>query len=357
MSELPDGNEVEFDNDDQTPQEPSLRDELEAAYEELAPEDEVEAVPSERSRDDKGRFLTDSTSGEPEEPATDEQDMPTLAPPASWSHEDYELFYQLPRAAQEKVLARETDLRRYLTRESEKIATQARTYAELESTIAKHEEFLKTLQAPRGEVIDRLLQWQQYLDRDPVQGIKTLAQSFGLDLQQLAQNNYEAQTAQPVSPEVIALRQEIAQLRNAVVERQQPQAQPQQSNAEVVANILHATDESGQLLYPYANHVENEMITIAQGLIAQNPHMDVREWIDRSYNMALRASDKGQALLARATKAQEETARKEQERQQRQQRAKQLAKGSSSAASSASNGLDKASDLRGLLEAAWESQR
>lgn len=322
----------------------SLRSTLEAAFDSAS----EPSTAAERARDEQGRFTKGQPSeGEPAEIM--EPQAPPLAAPSSWTGEKQQMFYQLPRPLQEEVLRRETDLRRHLTTESEQIAQAKRTYSGIDEALAPYSEQLRLANVQPGQVVGHLMAWQQYLDRDPVSALHQLAQSYGLDLRQLA--NVETQALPVVSPELQEMRRTVEALkREREQERYAQHAALTSSIESEVQGFAMAVDANGHQLRPYVDNVVDEMLLLVPQVRANNPQAGIQQLLQEAYDRAVWANPSTRQLeLQRRQQADQSVIRAKAEKAQR---AAKLVSG-------AANGpftTASPSTLRSAIEAAWEEK-
>lgn len=180
----------------------------------------TERAPDSRARDDKGRFAPTAAEKAAEQakaaPITDldATAKPTAAvqtvgdAPAGWSAEGKSAWKalatalpSLPPEAQAAVAA----VQAAAMKREETASNGSRQWSEekrrYEETIAPIAEAARSRGIETKEAINRLLTAQNHLDRDAANAIRWLAQSYGVDLTQLAINpDYRApgrQTPQP----------------------------------------------------------------------------------------------------------------------------------------------------------------
>lgn len=340
---------------------PSLRETLERAYDDLEEgitqekDEPIEAKTSDR--DNSGRFKSKQTENSetdktpktfPDQVKTPEPAMPSVLPPPSWSADAKEQFNQLPPSLQQEVARRETDLRRYLSQETEKMSQRERTYAEIDQALAPRMPELQRMGVKPGEVISRFMAWQNHLDTNPVQGLRDLAQSYGLDLRQLA----EQEAQQPQEPAYVReLRNQVQQTQGLLQQFQkqseaQRQAQiTQQLQGELVA-FTQEKDAQGNLLRPHLEHVVEDMLPYVQHLRATNPAMSARQLLQTAYDKAIWANPSTRELELKRGQVIADPVKNV-------NRAKQAAKLVNGEARGPSI-PDKPDTLRGDLYAAWD---
>lgn len=191
-----------------------------------APEDTERA---ERARDEHGRF-TKAAAKEPaaektaEAPAvkvsgTDKPEETTVqtstsgSPPPGWPADAKSEWSKLSPAIQAAVLKRESEISEGGRRWSE----EKRRYEEM---IMPLRELAQQYGVQEGDVIRKFLAADAYLQRDPAGAIQWLAQSYGVDLQQLVTGAPSQQTPR-VDPLVQSLYRELTQLKQNLTAREQ----------------------------------------------------------------------------------------------------------------------------------------
>lgn len=297
-------------NDDS---EPSIRDTLEAAYDKFSSEestDDEQGIESSSGRDANGRFLSkspkalDSSPGETiegEQRRVREPETFAVPVPQSWAADAKDMFNQLPARLQQEVVKRETDLRRGLSHATERASQVERTWAEVDEALAPHRETFALNGVSPGQVVKQFLDWQNYLDKDPVLGLQKLAKSYGLDLRQLAE--YEATQPQE-DPQVKELRQQISQMQGYFQQMQQQtasqKAQAVQGELELFAQEI---DSTGRPLRPYIEHVADDMIPHIQYLRSQNPNASPRQLLQAAYEKAIWANPSTRELELKRSQA------------------------------------------------------
>jgi len=198
-------------------------------------------------------------------------------------------------------------------------------------------------------VIQRWAAAEQALSTDPVGAIKHLAQSYGVDLAQLAGQPGEERQ---VNPELLALRREVTELRGSYESRVRAE---QESQRAVVVNEItqfaDAKDESGAPRHPFFEEVFDDLLILAQ---AERAAGRVPK-LDDLYDRAVWANPTTRAR--QMTSQREAEARKQAEGAKVRSAAALRAGGSVTGAPNGSGASPSApkSSLREELEAAWSS--
>lgn len=344
-----------------------LRAELSAAWAEHeddsapepAEETEIQETPSARLRGADGKFLpkqAQQSSGEEQTTEKSEQVIPaaTATPeaqaakppvlaPASWAAEKKQQWAKVPRDLQEEIARVDLDTRRQLQRVSEEAAQVKRTWAEVEQTLAPRMEQFRAARVTPGQVFANFMQWQDKLDADPKSGLRELAQTYGLDIRQLAEE--EAQRPQD-PPYVREMRQQIQQMQGLLQNKQQAE---QQAKAQAIQNELaffaSEKDAQGNLLRPYLDAVADDMAPILQTLRAQHPNASAKSLLEQAYSKAIWLNEQTREIELTKQRA----ASQSPERIERAKRASKLVNGHARA----NHSERRPDDIRGELEAAW----
>lgn len=258
--------------------ETSLREELEGGLDTVTndapPEIEAEEAPQEAA---------------PEAPPIPAE-LPPLEPPAMWGKQYKELFSQIAQTPEQRAYAEAwlnqwKETQGYITKRDQEFADYRKRLDPIYERIAPYEQYwaMQGMTAEQG--VTQLLSYAEALARDPAGMIPQLAQMYGVDLQQLVQE-------QPyVDPEVATLKQQLAELQQAHYQREQYQQQEQHNRLiEEVRAFETAVDEQGNPKHPHFNRVFDRMIGLARGGLAQS--------LQDAYEMAVSLDAELQAEIA-----------------------------------------------------------
>lgn len=225
--------------------EQSLRDQLAAELEKSFADTPQEPVPTE----------TVSETTEPE-PVAEPTVAETQEAPAHWPAEQREAFAKLPKEAQDFVLSRHKEMEADYTRKTTELADQRKSYEELIKVFEPYQQQLALAGKTPAQAAQQLLAAQKVLDTNPLEGLKWLAQSYGVDITSLIPKQDEVYT----DPELKKLRDEINQLKS---ERQREAQMQQQAQAQAIQKQIDdfrsAKDANGQPKYPYFDKVRSLM--------------------------------------------------------------------------------------------------
>ena len=370
--------------------EPSLRDELVAAFNKSseaesaptesapveskapAPAPKTESSPVESSRVDK----VDASKVIDKAAVTNEADKP-IAPPARWTKEEKEEFAGLDPRVQKILLGRNRGLEQDYTRKMMEIGEARRRFESVEKILAPRRQSWEQGGLNDEAALNQIFQYWDQAQRSPKEFIETFAQQRGIDLaatyapkpdeiaammqrasgQQQATGNNGGAHATALHPAVAA---EINTLKQHVTQQGQfLEQRARQEHAEVVnaaANelkaFIEATDEHGQSLHPFLNEVRADMKVLME--------VGRAETLAQAYDMATRLNDKVSTQIRES----QEIARRREDDSRRAAEAERARRAGSSISPSASGAAasrvaDDNPDLsiRALLERGFASAK
>ena len=170
------------------------------------------------------------------QPAALGQDGTGDAAPTAWVSAAKAEWKNLPPAVKQAVVKRESDIARGV----EQLKSH---YSEIDQALAPFAAAIRQHNATPGAAIQRMFQWHQYLQRDPLRGFAELAQTYGLTLQQLADATGGQQQQQPQAGGIDQrylqqlVQQEVAPLHEAMTAQQQWVQQQQAAKTnEILSN-------------------------------------------------------------------------------------------------------------------------
>lgn len=278
--------EIDDEQTDSQPVEESndLRSALEAAVKEHSEEPSEPSTAAARARDERGRFASANQVSEPAT-RTEASEAPSepIAPPYSWSAEQKELFSQLPRQMQEYVSKREQERESLIGRKSQETTAIKQKYAQVDRLVEQYGDTFKRANLDPMQGIENLILAQQYLDKDPVGALQLMAQSYGLDLSQLASNT-EQPVQQQAFPQMHYLTSELDSIRSKLAAyEQEKSAQQQRAAVNEVESFANEMDSSGTLIRPFIGDVHEQMMDEVRLIRSRNPEMPARQVLQQAY--------------------------------------------------------------------------
>lgn len=186
----------------------------------------------------------------------------------------------------------------------------------------------------------------EVLDKNPEQGIRFLAQKYGLDLQKLV--NGEAQRAQ-VPEEVRQLQEENAQIKAFLATQVQATQRQQLGHAMgAIDAFANQKDAQGQPLYPHFDEVIHEVIANVQFQRENGQPINLKS----AYDRAVRMND---SVWLKVQGARSETEKRSAEEKRLRDIEEARRAGFTPSGSGGVASEKPADSLRGELERLWEN--
>lgn len=319
---------------------PDLDSQLDAIYDKMMPDEAAKKPAVEEAPEIK------ETIGEPEakadpklaDPAklTDDKapEAPTepteVRPPHAWAAEYKGSFNQIPQKLQSYIAQRETESQRKITT----LAQEAKGYAPVKAAFDEFRQWVAP--GKEAEVTRNLLAAQAMIDQNPVQGLRMLAETYGLTKDQLAHAfGITGQAQQPASTgdadlddlfkdprldkQVMPVLQqmqsanqrlqaEIAELKSQQMRRESMEGSQRLRSVESTIAEFSAGKEDW-------SSVAEDVVKEVQFLRAQKPDATTKELLEEAYDRARWANPEiRQRILMDQRKAEEAAKAKEQAR-------------------------------------------
>lgn len=275
---------------------------------------ESAAAAAARARDDKGRFAKEAkeAAAKAAKAGAPAAAAPVVAAP------DFKIPDKWPQAVKERLQA----IHAVNPEHAQYVLEQYNHFRQIDATRegqvqAKLKAFDDLLAPGRQQralqniddttYVRNLIAAGDVLDKNPTEGLKWLAQRYGVDLQKLA--NPEAGGQQPaVPPEVLAIKQENAQIKAYL--QQQAQAQEQEGlrrASDWISQFAAQKDPQGQALYPHFDAVIHDIVFAVQNQLANGQQVDVKAAYDKAVRLNdaiwLREQEAARSRTAEAEKA------------------------------------------------------
>ncbi len=233
---------------------------------------------------------------ESKEPAA-ESPAEIIAAPISWPAAEKERFKTLPPEVQKFISKREADREKYVSTKANEAANIGRQYQDIDQAFAPFERKMQLNGTTRSQVVSQLLAAQSYLDENPKEALKWMAQSYGITPEEI----FSEEPQQRVDPTIAHLQQKIAQLEGHLSSRQQQEQTSAYSAVEnQIQQFASETDASGNYLRPHFNEVYNDMEAIVRQVKASQPQLPIKEVLQQAYDRAVWANPTSrEAMLAR----------------------------------------------------------
>lgn len=267
--------------------------------------------PRDDGRDERGRFAKQGETQTPAAPATETPAAPGVtAPeaPAHWPAKDRELFAKATPEHQAWLLERHKAMEADYTRKTQEIAPARRLKEQLDEILGPHRQKYSMSGLDDAAAIRQLVSAHEFLERDPANAIRYLAQQYGFDINTLNQQQPGSDTPSPVPPEV---NNRLAQLERADKERiAAAEKQQQEANLAKVTAFAEEKDAQGQLLRPHFDEVASVIQALMQADITAGKQPDLQSAYDRAVYADPAVRQKVLAAQDAKRKADEEAERK-----------------------------------------------
>lgn len=222
--------------------------------------DEAEAPVAAESEED---VTYDATDAEAEEEPAEEVD---LSAPSNWSSEDREEFEALPTEARDFVLRRYKSMEGDYTEKTKQLSQDRSRFEKLEQVLAPHREQFALNGVDEAAAIGQLLQAQKFLQTQPVEALRWLAQSANVDLSQLsAPAATEDDPDEWVDPHVKQLQHRLSEQEKYLTAlREQQQRESEAVFLRQVEAFHGEKAANGELAHPFMDDVMPQMTALLQ---------------------------------------------------------------------------------------------
>jgi hypothetical protein len=221
----------------------------------------------------------------------------TLQPPAGWTAAEKAEWLKLSPVVQAAVSRREAEA----SQGGKQWSEQRQRY---EAVLAPVAAAARANGLTTEDGLNRLLSAQNFLERDPVNAIKTLARSYGVDLAQLA-GQPAAEGSAPVQPDIAAIvHQQVATALAPIQQRfQSEDDQRQQSTLSLIEQF--ASDQA----HEHFDLLQPMMLAMLPNVRQDMPNASPQEWLKEAYDRAAYANPATRASLLAGQEAAAEAKR------------------------------------------------
>jgi len=307
--------------------------------------------PTDPKRYADGTFKTTKSEAAPEKveapketPSTDtakastEPAQPASAPPAGWTAAEKAEWSKLSPAIQAAVSRREAEISRGGQQWSEE-------RRRIESSIAPIANLARGRGMEVGQAAQLLAAAQTMLDQNPVEGLKRIAASYGVNLANLA--GQTAEGSAPSQPDLATLvRQAVAPMLGPIQQRFAAEDERQQQSMRSFVDQFAASPG-----HEHYAAVEPLIEALIPSIWAENPGWDKGKVLQEAYDRAVHANPTTRASLTAAAEAAAE-AKRVADAKARAAKAR-TASSSVTGAPSGPAATGPKDSLRAEIEAAW----
>jgi len=246
------GKVIDEDGKDETPE----KVEKEEKPEKAEKVEKSTKAPEEAGADEEPEKIEEP---EAEEPAPIEE---KIDPPAHFTAEEKKHFEGLPIEQQKWIAGSTNRMISNTDRKLQELSNYQRRTQAFDEILAPYRQQMAMNGMEETTVLKQLFSAYDYLRRDPVNGIRWLAQSYGVDLGQAQAEQSEIDPALgQVMQQVTQVQQGFQQLQNTI------QSDKQQQMLSVVNKFADEKDAQGNLKHPHFEAVIDNMMKLIQAKI------------------------------------------------------------------------------------------
>lgn len=195
-----------------------------------------------------------------------ERESNKLEPPEHWSAQDKEAFNEQPTGAQEWMLKRHKELEGDYTRKRQQESSQVRLAENVTDALSPFREEFSRAGLDEAGAVRQLASWHTALKNNPKQAIQELATTYGVDLSADIDDTTDP-AMQPVLQEIGALKQHLSRQEQAAQQRELERI------SGVIQSFKSEKDESGNLLYPHFDKVEQDIAKLMESGIVERGNL------------------------------------------------------------------------------------
>jgi len=219
------------------------------------------------AEDDESGYVAAGDS----EVESDDEELPVetdekLEPPEHWSASDKEAFNEQPTGAQEWMLKRHKEIEGDYTRKRQQESSQVRLAENVTDALSPFREEFSRAGLDEAGAVRQLASWHTALKNNPKQAIQELATTYGVDLSADIDDTTDP-AMQPVLQEIGALKQHLSRQEQAAQQRELERI------SGVIQSFKSEKDESGNLLYPHFDKVEQDIAKLMESGIVERGNL------------------------------------------------------------------------------------
>jgi hypothetical protein len=236
-----------------------------------------------------------------------------LEAPKHWAEADRTVFVKAPREIQQRWLSREDEVQKGFSKHGQELARYKKDMESYDEVFKPLDQDLKLNGLSRHQFTKQLVEWNNYLAKDPSNALRAIAERFGVDLKSLTQGTPQT------DPQLAGVLNKVGSLEQQLKAREQAEREAtMKANHDRVTAFADAKGQDGKPQHPFFDDVAEDVIKL---LRAGERDLEV------AYKKAVRMNDDVYAKFqAEQTKAQAEA--KDREQKARVDKAKRAAVGS-----------------------------
>jgi hypothetical protein len=283
---------------------------------------------SEPEPSDEPELPLEPQSDLPEGKASEPASSPAIAAPNSWSADVKSVWNSIPPKAQEYIASREKEAHTKITQQGNEL----RAY----QPVREIYEHIRTQGVPAGREPEVIANWaraQAALDQNPIEGLKWLAQSYRVDLSQLAgpqgdkpqDESIDALFRDPrfdrIAPEVNELRSVVGNLQRQLQVQKNAEIETQTQQVSRIIADFSARDEVRDHWPDLQDDVAHEIEVVR----AREPNLPYEKLLEKAFDRALHANPESRARLQADQQRKQQEANEAQRRKEAEEAVKKAA--------------------------------
>jgi len=212
-------------------------------------------------------------------------------PPQSWSPDKKAIWEGMSPEAREVVAQREQEAHKAIS----KYGQFVKGFEPVARTLSEYKDTFEGKGLSFQEGVKQLLDAQRTLDRDPVAGIKALAEAYGVNLGQSLNSQRD--------PAIHQLQAQVDKLTTELSEARAERQQRHQHETETKLTSISQAIEDFRADAPDFDELEDDIALNINRIRADNPNLAHKELLTQAYERAQWANPKTrQALMVRQEK-------------------------------------------------------
>jgi hypothetical protein len=232
--------------------------------------------------------------------AKPEPAKPAVAAPQSWSADMKTKFAEAPAEVQEYVAKREAEAHKAISH----LGQVAKSFEPIGDVIRKNEGYLRQVNQPPAQFIEKLIGASRWLDEDPKGALRELAKNYNVDLADIA---FEEQPQQ--NEEVSQLRRQVSQLEQRLANEDQQRAHAEQQRQQNALDGFTRMSDEFIKSKPDIEEAFPEFLANVQAIKTADPSADPKTILQEAYDRAIWANPKTRAKRIEEQNKASETAR------------------------------------------------